>query len=80
MTEAPKVIWAGVMDEDDGGYWYSEDHGCDHRRYIRSDAPELVALVEALTRMNAAMKQGAWSFDDADVVNQCLAKWEALTK
>lgn len=80
---APKVIW--VTHEDSAASWRgayrvfrasSLDHGSEYPCYIRADAPELVALVDAAKNVMCHMP------DYADTAWQdlaaALAAWEAL--
>lgn len=75
--EAPKIIWAkGTYIDPEFTRWHiSKWIGGD--KYIRADAPELVALVEALRyykeRCNTGMPPVSNKATDA------LAAWEALT-
>jgi len=102
MTESPKVIWATMMDPDcarSGVFVPSDEYpnapNQDAIRYIRADAPELVALVETLRNAGTACLHGsgeAWGMRLSesplgreiiarmDAANAALAKWEALTK
>ena len=85
MTEsnAPKVIW---ITHDDTGASLSGsfrvfrasslDHGSEYARYIRADATELVALVDALREYKE--KSRRIPFNTAAKADRALAQWEAL--
>jgi len=83
MTEAPKVIWVAGKPQECGEYFSScveaeGEYGGTGVRYIRADAPELVALVETLRWIDA--NPWAHHSNREAVVKDVLAKWEALTK
>jgi len=98
MTEAPKVIWARHLTTVGSvmlGDWGDTVRYVDGTCYIRADAPELVALVEALRNAGTACLHGsgeAWGMRLSesplgreiiarmDAANAALAKWKALTK
>ena len=76
---APKLIWAAPWKDCDGewpeGDWDTHegrtlDKPC--ARYIRADAPELVALVAAISSAHIPNEQ------QREAVQVALAKWEAL--
>jgi len=79
MTEAPKVIWARHLTTVGSvmlGDWGDTVRYVDGVRYIRADAPELVALVEALRKATSTNVPDHIYFAASD----SLYDWEALTK
>lgn len=92
MTEVPKVIWARPVgatnnwDNAVSGPWSMSDPYGTATRYIRADAPELLALVEAANRLVCNPEWGTVKYTDdgmwrdGDILKQALAKWEELTK
>lgn len=76
MTGAPKVIVLSgplAMEKPENQYGTSV-------RYIRADAPELVELVIAASRMADAVEHRLVNSSDVAAYDYALAQWEALTK
>ena len=76
---APKVIWAfedfpGEGGNPRAGSWIDEPSECPDGspRYIRADAPELVALVDAISSAHIPNEQ------QREAVQVAIAQWEAL--
>ena len=68
MTDAPKTIVSCRMDS-----------GAVSASYIRTDAPELAALVEALRRGECPWREGTREHRDWFAVSDAaLAAWDAL--
>lgn len=96
MSDMPKVIW--ITHEDTGASLSgsfrafrasSLDHGSEYARYIRADAPELVALVEAVKYVLDGYGLNAPDYRDingehdepdwiVEALRPAIAQWEAL--
>jgi len=79
MSNEPKVIWAYPS------YVTGWDSAIAHNRpitdsvrYIRLDAPELVALIKAASAMADAAEHGLVTSTQVTDYDNALAKWEAL--
>lgn len=82
MDDAPKVIWAvppiGATFEE-GLFMATTDASEARPRYIRADAPELLALVMAAKQMREAyMPFASDEFSASNALDAALAAYEAL--
>jgi hypothetical protein len=77
--EAPKVIWIYNMYGSPCGWSVTDVYSPNDTRYIRADAPELVALVADLR--DAMHDLSALTGDTYEIsgIQRTLAAWEALT-
>lgn len=80
MSEAPKVIWtamdAGYSDETVVTICERGDDG--DTKYIRADAPEIVALVRAGERLADAGEFGEITSTDVTAWDNAQSAWEKL--